>query len=204
MPNNGEEQPAITFSEYPGGPVIGFAERNIEALEQGFPIWSMQQQAVVPPYALVGPGKRFLAISHVLASAYRQDMYLHGLDPMRYDLAYVKALMSATKPEMSDPQAVARSSEDSVNRGSDKEIRRLQERIHFLQSQLQSQKPHLRLYRFGAGSLFVAVISLVVWLLTGTGIPFHPIFAAGVIPASLGVIVMGFLIRPGLRGSRNQ
>jgi hypothetical protein len=75
------------------------------------------------------------------------------------------------------------------------ELRTLQERINFLEAQLTSQRPYLQLYRLGAGSLFVALLSIVVWLLTGTGIPFHPIFAAGVIPASLGVIAMAFLMR---------
>jgi hypothetical protein len=76
------------------------------------------------------------------------------------------------------------------------ELRSLKEKACFLEAQLESQRPFLQLYRLGAGCLFVAIISIVIWLITGTGIPFHPIFAAGVIPAALGVIVMAFLIRP--------
>jgi hypothetical protein len=71
----------------------------------------------------------------------------------------------------------------------------LQQKIRFLEMQLESHRPYLQLYRLGGGSLFVAVLSLVVWLLTGTGIPFHPIFAVGVIPAAIGLIAMAFLIR---------
>jgi hypothetical protein len=80
-----------------------------------------------------------------------------------------------------------------ANLGS--ELRTLENRVKFLEAQLESQAPHLQLYRLGAGSLLVAVVSIVVWLLTGTGIPFHPIFATGVIIASLGVIAMAFLVR---------
>lgn len=71
----------------------------------------------------------------------------------------------------------------------------LEQKIRFLEMQLESHRPYLQLYRLGAGSLLVAVLSLVVWLLTGTGIPFHPIFAIAVIPAAVGVILMAFLIR---------
>ncbi len=190
MPN-GEDQTVIAFSEYPGGPPISFVDRSDEGFEQeipsDFPLWS-RQQPFVPPYVI---GSKFHAISHVLASAaYRQNLYLQGFDPRRYDIAHIKSLLAAREPETPATKPVEVKSGES-----DKEMRKLQERIQFLQSQLESQRPHLQLYRLGAGSLFVAVISLVVWLLTGTGIPFHPIFAAGVIPASLGVIAMGFLIR---------
>jgi hypothetical protein len=78
----------------------------------------------------------------------------------------------------------------------------LERKIAFLEMQLESNRPYLQLYRLGAGSLFVAFLSLAVWLLTGTGIPFHPIFAIGVIPAAIGVIAMAFLIRP--ESSRKQ
>jgi len=33
-------------------------------------------------------------------------------------------------------------------------------------------------------------------MLLGVGIPFHPVFAIVVTPASLGVMVMAFLIKP--------
>jgi hypothetical protein len=72
----------------------------------------------------------------------------------------------------------------------------LAEKVHFLESQLQCDRPYLQLYRLGAGGLLGAVTSLVVWVITGIGIPFHPMFAAGVIPLSIAVIVMAFLIRP--------
>lgn len=76
------------------------------------------------------------------------------------------------------------------------DLGKLKERVAFLEAQLESHRPYLQLFRFGAGSLFLAVLSILTWLLNGTGIPFHPVFAAGVVPAALGVIAMSFLIRP--------
>lgn len=81
-------------------------------------------------------------------------------------------------------------------------VQRLEQKIRFLEAQLESQRPYVQLYRLGATSLFVALISLAAWALTGTGIPFHPLFAAGAIPAAIGVIIMAFLIRPGSERSK--
>jgi hypothetical protein len=89
----------------------------------------------------------------------------------------------------------ARSSAAVVT-SADAEIRRLTERVRFLEAELRTDRPYLQLYRLGASSLLVSALSLMVWALTGIGIPFHPIFAGCVIPASLGVIAMAFLIRP--------
>jgi len=85
-------------------------------------------------------------------------------------------------------------------------LQQLQARVRFLESQLQSDKPHLQLYRFGATTLLISLISLVVWAVDGIGIPFHPLFAAGAIPVSIGVIVMALLTRPveGSDGTRNS
>jgi hypothetical protein len=71
----------------------------------------------------------------------------------------------------------------------------LSARIRFLESQLKTDRPYSQLYKFGAGSLFVALISLAFWAVTGIGAPFHPIFALGVVPAALGVMAMAFLVR---------
>jgi hypothetical protein len=73
---------------------------------------------------------------------------------------------------------------------------KLQIEIRLLERQLHSDRPYLQLYRLGAASLVVSVLSLVVWALTGVGAPFHPIFAAGVIPAAVGVMLMAFLTKP--------
>jgi hypothetical protein len=67
--------------------------------------------------------------------------------------------------------------------------------VRFLEAQLGTDRPYAQLYKLGAGSLFVAVISLVFWGLTGIGAPFHPIFAAAALPASVGIIAMAFLVR---------
>jgi len=77
----------------------------------------------------------------------------------------------------------------------DMEVGQLLKRIEFLEAQLRSNVPYLQMYKFGAGSLLVALVSLLVWLFTGTGAPFHPIFAAMVIPAAIGLMVMAFLVR---------
>jgi hypothetical protein len=79
------------------------------------------------------------------------------------------------------------------------EKRKLEGKVRFLETQLQSDRPYSQLYRLGAGSLFVAIISLVFWGLTGIGAPFHPTFAVTLIPASIGAIVMAFLIRRGMK-----
>jgi hypothetical protein len=75
------------------------------------------------------------------------------------------------------------------------ELAQLQARIGFLEEQLRSRLPYLQMYRFGAGSLLVAVVSLLVWVVTGAGAPFHPVFAVMVIPAAIGLMVMAFLVR---------
>jgi hypothetical protein len=75
------------------------------------------------------------------------------------------------------------------------EVFQLQDRVKFLEAQLRSTLPYLQMYKFGAGSLLVAVISLLVWVVTGAGVPFHPVFAVMVIPAAIGLMVMAFLVR---------
>jgi hypothetical protein len=80
----------------------------------------------------------------------------------------------------------------------------LQEKVRFLEAELRADRPYSQLYKLGAGGLFVAVISLVFWIITGIGAPFHPIFSAAVIPVSLGLIVMAFLIRHEKRQPKNS
>jgi hypothetical protein len=75
-------------------------------------------------------------------------------------------------------------------------VKELEKKVKFLESQLHCDRPYLQLYRLGAGGFLAAIISLVMWVAAGVGIPFHPIFAAGVIPLSIAIIVMAFLIRP--------
>jgi hypothetical protein len=81
----------------------------------------------------------------------------------------------------------------------DIEVRKLQEKVKFLEMQLESDAPHLQLYRLGAGFVLMSVVSVVAWLLTGVGIPFHPLFAAIVTPAAAGVIAMAFLVRRSIK-----
>ena len=74
-------------------------------------------------------------------------------------------------------------------------IQELEAKIHVLENQLQNDKPYLQIYRLGAGSFLVAALSVLLWMFVGISAPFHPIFAALVIPAALGVMAMAFLIR---------
>jgi hypothetical protein len=78
---------------------------------------------------------------------------------------------------------------------TERKIRELESKVHFLENQLQNDKPHLQIYRLGAGSFLVAALSLLLWMFFGIAAPFHPIFAVLVIPAALGVMAMAFLIR---------
>jgi hypothetical protein len=107
-----------------------------------------------------------------------------------YFTAPPRTFQAATKPGTELMLIQAKKAEQLAD------VRRLRERIVFLETELESHRPYLQLFRLGAGSLFLSVISIVIWLVTGNGIPFHPVFAAGVTPAALGVIVMAFLIRP--------
>ena len=73
----------------------------------------------------------------------------------------------------------------------------LELKIRFLEHQLQSDTPHLRLYRLGAAGFLASMFSLTVWYFTGIGAPFHPVFSGLSIPVSIGVMVMAFLVRRG-------
>jgi uncharacterized membrane protein (DUF485 family) len=81
--------------------------------------------------------------------------------------------------------------QDSPNVG----VAQLQARVRFLEAQLRADAPYLRLYKFGAISLGLAIVSLIGWAITGIGVPFHPVFAAMAIPVAIGVIVMAFHLR---------
>ena len=72
----------------------------------------------------------------------------------------------------------------------------LEDRVRILEHFLSCDRPYLHLYRLGACSLLAALLSLLTSMLLGVGIPFHPVFAIVVTPASLGVMVMAFLIKP--------
>lgn len=81
------------------------------------------------------------------------------------------------------------------HRVSKAEVQPLLDKIKSLEIQLRSNLPYLQMYKFGAGSLLVAIVSLIVWAFTGAGVPFHPVFAALVIPAAIGLMAMAFLVR---------
>jgi hypothetical protein len=102
---------------------------------------------------------------------------------------------------LAEPQFVSRqhSIAENADHGShykQTEVLALERKIRFLEMQLESHRPYLQLYRLGAASLFIAILSIVVWLITGIGIPFHPVFAGVVVVPAIGVMVMAFLIRP--------
>ena len=72
------------------------------------------------------------------------------------------------------------------DKSTEMKIHELESKVCFLENQLQNDKPHLQLYKIGAGSLLTAVASLTLWMVAGIAAPFHPIFAAVVIFAALG------------------
>lgn len=205
-----EGRPIIAFHEYPGGPPITFQDRSVnddlepEAIEQRpyVPGWSITQHPLMPGHIMIGSRRANVLMSRELAVAARRQLYLryrqlgielawHSKIPQR------KALLAGHENEWPSPKLTQESFPEVAAGKSEEEVRKLRDKIKFLEAQLQSQKPYLQLYRLGAGSLFISIISIVVWLITGTGIPFHPIFAGGVIPVSLGVIAMAFLARSG-------
>lgn len=193
MPNC-EDRPVATFFEQRGGPLIGFIEYSGDDwdVQSRLPAWITQyEEARIPTHFPFVVPDRSQVISRELASAAaRQILLAWGPQSIKFvslDQPARSLLASKEQPIIAMPA-------DHSVKGS-AEVCALEDRIRFLESQLEAQLPYRQLYRLGAGSLFVAVISIVIWLLTGTGIPFHPIFAAGVIPTSLGVIAMAFLVR---------
>lgn len=82
------------------------------------------------------------------------------------------------------------------NATSESEVARLRGKIQFLEHQLQSDRLHLRLYRLGAGAFLLGAFSLLVWLFTGVGAPFHPVFSVITLPVSAAIMGMAFLARP--------
>jgi len=72
----------------------------------------------------------------------------------------------------------------------------LELKVRLLENQLHCDRPYLQLYRLGAGGLFVSIISILMWLTTHVGAPFHPLFAAVAAPVSGGQIAMGYLVKP--------
>jgi hypothetical protein len=77
----------------------------------------------------------------------------------------------------------------------DKEKDDLKLKIELLEHQLQCDRSHLQLFRLGAASLFISLLSILFWWRTGVGAPFHPVFAAVVMPVSVGLMAMAFLIK---------
>jgi hypothetical protein len=78
---------------------------------------------------------------------------------------------------------------------------RLKMRIRLLER--RPQKPEhafTALYMCGAVSFWITAVSLAIWWLADIASPLHPIFASLVIPASVGVMGMAFLVRRGKEG----
>jgi hypothetical protein len=77
----------------------------------------------------------------------------------------------------------------------DKEKEDLKMKIELLEHQLHCDRSHLQLFRLGAASLLISLLSILFWWRTGVGAPFHPVFAAVVIPVAAGLMAMAFLIK---------
>ena len=176
-----------------------FREYDVDAEEEPrsyLPPWITQYQPKLPSpqTTFEGPG-----ISRELALAAMRQIYLYRdgkeIDGV-YKILQRKALLAGAQHRDTTPKLALEASIKHASHESKADPRKLEEKVRFLEAQLESQRPYLQLYRLGAGSLFIAVLSIVIWLITGIGIPFHPIFALGVIPVAIGVIVMAFMIRP--------
>ncbi len=102
--------------------------------------------------------------------------------------------LGSPEPVAEDTDAKIRLLERAIE-SAESDKSKLEEKIRFLHHQLQSDKLHLQLYRYGAGGFLVSSLSLLVWVFTGVAAPFHPTFAALAIPVSIGVMAMGFLVR---------
>jgi hypothetical protein len=77
----------------------------------------------------------------------------------------------------------------------DKEKEDLRMKVELLEHQLQCDRSHLQLFRQGAAGLLISLVSILFWWITGVGAPFHPVFAAVVMPVSVGLMAMAFLIK---------
>lgn len=98
---------------------------------------------------------------------------------------------SSGRPDYASSQ---RKAEEEQSR--DVLIHELQQEVELLKFQLRSASPYKQLYRLGATGLLLAVLSITVWTLTGVGLPFHPVFAFGMVPTCAVIIAIAFLVRP--------
>jgi hypothetical protein len=77
----------------------------------------------------------------------------------------------------------------------DQEKEDLKMKIELLENQLLCDRSHLQLFRLGAASLLISLLSILFWWRTGVGAPFHPVFAAVAVPVSAGLMAMAFSIK---------
>jgi hypothetical protein len=138
---------------------------------------------------------------HCSPGYFARELILHGEDlvdsaGMERSQVFSEAQVEATPANQAlVPQAGLAYYAPVEQSGSTASVAELQARIRFLEGQLRADLPYLRLYKFGGISLLVALVSLLGWAFTGIGVPFHPVFAAMVIPVAIGVIVMAFYLR---------
>ena len=95
-------------------------------------------------------------------------------------LLYVSGIEAgpSSQQRQPDPNAALRWSPEGKFSSSALGVAQLQARVRFLEAHLQTHLPYLQLYKFGGVSLLVAAVSLIAWVITGIGVPFHPAFAA--------------------------
>lgn len=107
----------------------------------------------------------------------------------------VDAGMSSADPRVQRSSSALQEAPPCGGVTRDVGLAQLQAKVRFLEAQLRADLPYLQVYRFGGASLLMAIVSLAVWAVTGVGVPFHPVFAAMVVPVAIGVMVMAFFLR---------
>ena len=166
----------------------------------------LQGNVVNSAAALCQPAKHLMVPHHanlegryILGSPYSKNCVYIGYSSEAEDEARRQILeavsrkgVAAVAPTTSVGLPAATSHENCVPKA---EIQPLLDKIKSLEARLRSSLPYFQMYKFGAGSLLVAIVSLTVWVFTGAGVPFHPVFAALVIPAAIGLMAMAFLVR---------
>ena len=194
-----------------GGQVIFLGTEKTKAAF-GSGKWQPTKFLVGPHHAKLEHYAKEAALASLVPQAKLEGYTICGKAPMKDVRAYVDVWSAdAYEAQMQILEAVSRkgvtavapttsvglpfaetSHEHCVPRA---EVQPLLDKIKSLEIQLRSNLPYLQMYKFGAGGLLVAIVSLIVWAFTGSGVPLHPVFAALVIPAAIGLMAMAFLVR---------
>ena len=141
----------------------------------------------IPPEAVLG--SKVETSSFYFRPRFLEFKTLQPSDPHVF-YSDIRMWLSHVREGVAEPPA-----EQEVEAMSLKKIRQLETKTRLLESELRRDRPYQRVYRLGAGSFLVALTSVLFWGFTGIAAPFHPVFALIVLPVSIALIVMAFMIR---------